>query len=199
MLALSQELWGVLSVCFALGSLVPYLYSTLKTHTRPHVFTWVIWSFITVTAFFVQSTSGAGPGAWATGVTAFFCLIITAVSFKKGEKEITRSDWATFIAAIVVIPVWMSTKNATLAAIWITCIDLLAYYPTYRKTWRRPHQEMALSRGLSVIKHIFSLLALERVAIATALYPFSLVLMNSALFILILWRRRLLGVKPGDT
>lgn len=58
--------------------------------------------------------------------------LITVASFKYGEKTLTRSDWISFVAALLVIPLWALTKNAALAAILISVIDGLGYYPTYR-------------------------------------------------------------------
>ena len=168
-------MWGVVSVAFAAVSLVPYFISTLRGRTKPHVFTWVIWTLLTAMAFMVQFKSGAGPGAWATAFSAVSCIFILLASFRYGEKIITRSDWATFLAA-------------------------LGYYPTCRKSWHKPFEEMWQSHGLSAIKHILSLLALSTWSIATAFYPAGLVLMNLILISIILVRRRALtlGRNPAD-
>ena len=193
MMSISPSLWGIISVAFAAISLVPYFIATLKGTNKPHVFTWVIWTLLTAMAFAVQFREGAGAGAWATGFSAVCCVFILLASLRFGEKNITRSDWVTFIAALAAIPIWVVTKNPALAAIWVTLIDGLGFYPPCRKSWHKPFEEMWQSHALSCVKHVFSLLALSAVSIATAFYPAALVVFNLILIAIILVRRRVLS------
>jgi hypothetical protein len=185
--------WGFCSVTLTLIAVYPYIYKTLKGNNRPHVFTWVIWTLLTGIAFAVQFTSGAGAGSWATGVTSFCCLLILLASLKHGTKNITRFDWICFIFSMLIVPIWFVTESPALAAILVTAIDGLGYFPTCRKVWSRPHEEVAFTHLIMNIKHMFSLMGMGTYTIATAFYPVSLLAFNFALVIFIFWRRRKLG------
>jgi hypothetical protein len=183
-------LWGILGIISAGFSLLPYLYFVLKGVTKPHIFTWVLWTMLTVIAFLVQFVGGAGPGAWATAFTAVLCALILIASLRYGHRDITLSDKITFAAALMAVPVWLVTRNPAAAAIWVTGIDALAYYPTIRKTWHRPHEEMFTAHAVANIKHIFSFLGMQSVSIATTFYPASLFVLNLILISVIGFRRR---------
>jgi len=87
-----KEILGITAVVISIFSLFPYISDIVKKKTKPHLYTWVIWTPLTFMAFFSQMSDGAGAGAWTTGVTAILCLLILALSFKFGTKDITRSD-----------------------------------------------------------------------------------------------------------
>ncbi|MDY0029912.1 MAG: hypothetical protein RBR86_08245 [Pseudobdellovibrionaceae bacterium] len=190
-MTLSPEIWGGLSVALALFSLGPYLWATLKGTNKPHVFTWVIWTLLTGIAFLIQYLEGAGSGAWSGGISTVFCLAILLASFRHGEKHITRSDWAVFLASLAAILVWLVTQNPVTAAIWVTVIDSAGYIPTLRKVWNKPHEEMATTHGIAACKHVFVLLAVQNYVPATIIYSVGMVIMNMILVTTIILRRRL--------
>jgi hypothetical protein len=189
---IADVVWGLCSSALAFISFIPYFYKTIKGLNRPHVFSWIIWTLLTAIAFAVQYTGGAGPGAWATGVTFIYCVAVTIASFRYGEKNITRLDWISFIAALLIIPAWRITDNITIAAVLVVIIDGLGYVPTYFKTWRKPSEEMALPHAIANVKHLFSIFAMPVYSVPTTLYPVALLFFNGVLVAIILWRRRVL-------
>jgi len=88
------------------------------------------------------------------------------------------------------IPVWIATKDPLWAVVLVTAIDLIGYIPTFRKSWNHPRDELAASFSIGCIKHLMSIAALESYTMTTVLYSASLVVANSALVVLLLWRRR---------
>ena len=198
MIAIPAFIWGICSSALTVLSLFPYIYKTLKGVNRPHIFTWIIWSLLTAIAFTVQYSAGAGPGSWATGLTCVCAAVILLISIRHGEKNITLFDWLCFLLALAAIPVWMATKNAALAGVWVTLIDGLAYLPTARKVWHKPHEEVALPHAVANAKHIFSLLGMQTISVATAFYPVCLFVFNLLLIGLILGRRRVLCTRNLD-
>ena len=190
------EIMGAIALIIGIVSYIPYLISIKKGQTKPHAFSWLIWGLLTAIAFFAQMTAGAGAGAWVTGFTAAISFIIVGFALFKGEKNITRSDWITFIAALAAIPLWYFTKNPLYAVVLITVIDALAFYPTFRKSWHKPHEENAFTFTLSAFKFFFATLGLEEFTVTTSLYPLSLVLMNGLFVAMIMWRRKVLNYAP---
>lgn len=136
-----KDIYGYASVALTFAGYSPYIRSTIRGKIKPHVFSWMIWSAIAGIAFFAQDSDGAGPGAWAMGITAISCAIIAVLAFFIGDRDIKRSDWGFFLGAICSLPVWYITHNALYAIFLITLIDAFGYYPTFRKTWNRPFDE----------------------------------------------------------
>jgi len=87
------------------------------------------------------------------------------------------------------IPLWYYTKNPLAAVIIATIIDVLAYYPTFRKSYLKPKEEMIFSYIVSNAKHIMSLFAMSGYSMTTVLYPVALFIMNGALIGMLALRR----------
>ena len=121
------------------------------------------------------------------------CFLIAGLSFFKGTFDPTRSDWGTFIAALAAIPLWLATDNPLYAVILITIIDALAFWPTIRKAYFYPREELMFTYTLSGLKFFIALLATQSFSLITVLYPASLVLMNWLFVAMVLARRRVLA------
>jgi hypothetical protein len=185
-----KEYLGYISLVIAFSSYAPYIRSVLIKQTKPHVFSWIIWGVLTSIGFFAQYSKGAGPGAWATGFVACGCFIVALLAIKEGEKNITKGDTMMFIAALMAIPAWYFTKEPLTAVILITIIDAIGgYYPTLRKSYYNPLEEMMTTYVLGIIQIIISLCALENYSLTTMLYPVFVAFANGGLIVLVLWRR----------
>ena len=184
-----KEIYGFLSMALVLLSGGAYLYSILTNKTKPHAFTWVLWTLLTGVIAAAQVAGHAGAGAWATTLTASLGMIIVVFAFTRGERHITRGDWITFILGLGAIPLWYITKNPLSAAIVATSIDVIAYYPTFRKSYSKPGEEMILSYILGNIRHVLSILAMDVTSATTLLYPLVVFAVNTALIGMLTWRR----------
>jgi hypothetical protein len=193
---LTKEILGAISVVLAVVGQSRYVWNCYKYRTRPHAFSWVIWTLVTAIAFFAQRTEDTGPGTWLLGVEWLICLSGAVMAIFRGERNITRSDWAALLGALIAIQLWYFTGKPLEAVVLVTLIDAFAFYPTIRKSWNKPQEETAFMYGLSALKFGLSLYALERVTFVTALYPSFIVLVNSGFVIALLWRRRVIARKP---
>ena len=187
-----KEILGGLSVVMGLVCYAVYIWGIYRGSTKPHLFTWLIWSILISIAFAVQVVENAGPGSWHIGMSAMMNFFIVGVSFSRGEKNITRSDWAAFLIALLAIPVWKMTGNPLWAVVIVSMINVTACYPTFRKSWMNPWGEPALVYFVGVVPFSLSIFALERVAFTTALYPAVIVAINITMVFLLLHRRRVL-------
>ena len=77
----------------------------------------------------------------------------------------------------------------------MTAIDVVAYYPTLRKSWSKPDEELVLKYVLTVIRYVLSLLALEQYTVVTSVYQLVSIVMESSIVIMLLWRRAVLKTK----
>ena len=184
-----KEVLGFLAVAISVFSLLPYIIDILKKKTKPHLYTWIVWTPLTFIAFFAQVSGNAGPGAWTTGVTATLCLIILALAFPFGTKNITKSDNWSLVGVAIAAALWFVVKNAVASIVLVTLIDVMAFIPTIRKSLTHPHEETLITHEASMAKHFISLFALDRVSILTALYPAAVCLANAVLVSVIIIKR----------
>ena len=187
---------GVIAASFGIAGYVIYIRSILRGFTRPHIFTWLIYVIVDGTIFAAQLAGGGGPGAFVvlTGAVANAAIVILA--FQRGEKNITLSDWACFILALLAILLWWITNSPLSAVLTLTVANALAYIPTFRKSFVKPHEESVSIWALDVLRFGISIFALSALNLTTVLFPATVVLLNSLMASTILLRRRQLAIIP---
>lgn len=192
---MSKEIFGYISVVFALLSMLPYMFTVHKGKTKPHLFSWVIWAIPTAVVFTGQVISGAGAGAWASGFTLLCNIFIVFQSFKYADKNITRSDWIYFISGLTAIPLWIIAKDPLYSIILSTIIDMIAFGPTVRKSWNKPYDESVTTYIMCPPKHVFALLAMQNYSLVNIIFPCAMIVVNTTMYIYLVIRRRQIG-KP---
>lgn len=186
-----KALFSLLAVVVSLMAFIPYITGIVKGRLRPHVFSWVIWTLTTTIVFFAQMTDGAGVGAWPIGFSAVLALLIASLAYRhRGVVVVARSDWLFFGLALSALPVWALTSNPMWAVIILTTVDMLGFAPTWRKTYWAPHSESVVFFGLTALRCLLIVLALEHYSVTTALFPIMIGLAASVTLSLALWRRR---------
>ena len=184
-----KEIFGLLSLMLSVVSYVPYVRSIFVANTKPHAFTWLVWGAVMAIAFVAQLSDKAGAGSWATGLSAAFCLGIGVVAMFRGERHITRGDWIAFAVTLLAIPLWVATSDPLWSVLLVTGIDAVACYPTFRKSYAKPDEELAFKYVLTVIRYLFSLLALEHFTVVTSIYQLVSIFMEMAVVVMLFWRR----------
>lgn len=187
---IAKQVLTIIASAISIIAYAPYLKDVLANKTKPHIFSWTIWGLMTGIAFFSQIAGGAGFGSALMGLTTFLCFLMVGLSFKKGTRDIVLVDWLAAIGSIVALVFWLLTKSPYLSVIIITVSDLLATYPTIRKTYNNPHQETEIYYFLNSIKYVLGTIALEKYTVVTALYPIYLVLINGVIFALVFFRKK---------
>ena len=174
-------------------SFFPYYRDVLRGSTKPHLFTWIIWTTLTGATALIQLAAGGGVGALVAGVESLSCFGITLFAVSRGERSIMRFDWMCLILAFVAIALWLVVHQPLLAIAFAVIADLLAFLPTFRKSYRKPHEETASQFALSAAHWLVSLFALESRTLVTLLYPVAISLFDLTLFFSLIVRRRQLG------
>lgn len=187
---MDKQTLGLLSLLFATMGFVWYVVAIVRHRTKPHVFSWVIWSLVVTVAFFAQTSEGAGAGAWVAGYSAILYFILALLSLRHGERNITRNDKIAFAAALTAIPVWYVTRDAFWAVVIATAIDTVAYYPTFAKAYQKPHEESPVIHIMDLLKCFPAILAVNHYSAATLMYPIAMIIADGTLSVMILWRRR---------
>lgn len=182
-------IFTIIAVILEIVANFPYIRDILAKKTKPHFFTWLIWTLLTWISFFILVSEGAGVGAWVTGITALTCLVILCLSFFFGERKITILDWVCLMLAFFALVLWKNANDAFLAMIIIVMIDTLGFIPTFRKSFSKPYEETLSTYLLVTGKHVLTLVALQTYTPTTILYP-SVLFLSNFLFVLMLTTRR---------
>lgn len=179
-----------IAVVMALYAYIPYLIGIFKGETKPHVFTWIIWSIVTSIAVVIQFIEGGGMGTWPTMAAAITCLFITLLAFKYGSKDIQKVDYFFLVASLSAIPLWIVTNNPLYSALLVTFIEIVAAIPTIRKSWHKPEEEVTSTYGINTVRYFLSIVALASFSISTVAYPVGMVFMNGLIFAVLLIRNK---------
>lgn len=186
---LEKQIFGSLSSLISFVVYIPYVIDIFKNKTKPHTFSWFVWTVLSSIAFFIQIVGGAGPGAWLMGTTTLISFFIFTLALKKGTKDITKIDWISLFGALSAMVFWIITKTPLLSVILVIITDGLAWFPTIRKSFYKPFEETIVSYFFNVIKFVLGLLALQTFSFITAFYLIYLIFVNG-LFVTFLYIRR---------
>jgi hypothetical protein len=184
---------GALALVLGAIGYVPYFRDLIRGTTKPHVFSWFVWGLLGAIAFAAQIVSNGGWGAWTTGFMALVCFVVAFIALFSGEKNITRLDWFCFAGALIGTVFWAYTKNPVTAVVIITIVDLVAFVPTFRKSYAKPDEETVFEYGIASLKYVLAIVALESYSLTTWLYPASLVITNGLFVVMSLIRRKQLS------
>jgi hypothetical protein len=174
---------------------VPYFRDLLKGKTRPHVFSWLIWGIVTSIIFALQISAGAGVGAYVTLAVAALSFAIFLLSLRNGNRDIKRLDVVFFVLALLSIPLWLIVKQPVLSIILLSTIDMLGFLPTIRKSWNDPYSETLALYVITTFRHALSILGLFEYNIVTMLFPVTWVFANAGFAVLLIVRRKKLGMR----
>lgn len=190
-----KELLGAAAALLAIAQAIPYIIDIFRGKTKPHLYTYFIWSVVTALAFAGQYVAGGGPGSWTTGIMAIITIGVLLLCFKYGTEDITLFDGVFLVAALVAIIPWWITKDPMLSVILATIIDVLAFFPTIRKTYNEPSSETLISYISNLIRHPLSIAALSVYSITTVIYPAALFVMNLILVLVIMTGRKMFSAQ----
>jgi len=167
-----KETLSAVAIFITIASFLPYLFSILRGQTKPHVFSWVIWSLTTFVVFLAQLSDHGGAGAWPIGVSGVITVIVAYLAYRnKGDTSITRSDWLFLITALSALPFWYLTADPFWAVLILTTVDMLGFGPTLRKAYAHPYEEQALFYFLFAVRNVLAIFALENYSATTMLFP----------------------------
>src|SRR5208337_2090714 len=193
-----RDALGALSVILAVAGFLVYFWQTLSGEVRPHPLSWFLFGVLSVTGYLVQRDQGAGAGSWALMAMSIICFLLVAVSVVRGERSFSGAEWAFLIAGLFVFLFYLFTKEPMVAAVLVTLVDALGYGPTFTRGWTHPEKDSASSFALNGAKFVPSLLAMDPISFATCLYPATLLVLNAAVSVMLLSRRRVLGSEKAS-
>ena len=181
--------FGGLSVLLGILGYGIYFKQIFSGKIKPHTFSWFVWGITTAIIFFAQVSKNAGAGAWAIGVVSLACFSISIIALFKGEKGIVFWDWIFLAVALLGIFLWWLTQDPLLAVILVSITDAAATFPTIFKAYRKPYEESFALFFINSLRSLISIFAIESYSLTTVLHPAKLVVFNSIVVMVILYRR----------
>jgi hypothetical protein len=88
---------------------------------------------------------------------------------------------------------YLFSRDANVAAAWTTAIDVLGYGPTFARGWSFPRKDSVTSFAINAVKFVPSLMAMDPISFATSFYPTTPIVLNTAVAVMLLTRRRSLA------
>jgi hypothetical protein len=174
-------------------SMVPYFADIFRGRTKPHVFTWLGWGLVNTVVGTAQFVSGAGAGVLVTAMIGLTCYSVAILALFYGERNIVKSDWACLIGSIIAISLWALVRDPLIAVLIVCIADVLAFMPTFRKAFSKPHEETLSSFVLGGVRDVFAISALQSLDLVNWLYPATLLVSDSTFAAMLFIRRRQLA------
>jgi len=190
-----KTLFFAIAFLLVFAAYVPYFRGIFKGETKPHAYTWLIWTITTAIGAAGVWYGGGGLPAITFAGSALMTLVIFFLSFKYGTKNITRSDTIALLVALVAVFIWVGLDNPLWSVIVGVSIDIIGYWPSVRKSFFEPWSESMSAWILWIAGPMFSLLALEAYNPFTTLYYGPIIAIN-ILFVLMCLVRRKVVPKP---
>lgn len=157
----------------------PYLYKSITKKVSPHPYTWFVWSIISAITLSGQLAKGAGIGALPTAAAEVLTIAIFFASLRNGFRYIRKSDTYFLIAALIGLIPWLIFDDPTISVIVAVTVDVIAFTPTFRKSWEHPATESKKMFFTNVVRHVFTLLSLKTYNVATMLHSIAMIITNS--------------------
>jgi hypothetical protein len=192
-----KEILALVAAAIALGGYIPYLLDAFRKRVKPHPYTWLVWTVVTGITFFGQLEKGAGVGVFPTAVSGLFTLSIFIFSLQYGFKYVSKSDTIYLAIALLGLIPWLISDDPTASVVIAVTIDIIAFIPTIRKTWKRPGTETPTLYFANVIKHILTLFSLQAYNIATTLHSIAMIVTNSIMAGIIVLKKEPTGQKTS--
>lgn len=191
--AMHKEVLAAAAVVLTFLMYVPYIRSVHKGRTKPHAFSWGIWTLSGLVVFVAQLSDRAGAGAWPIGMASLISAYVAILAYaKRTNTSATRTDWCFLAVALGALVCWLATSNPLTAVVLLTGAELAGFGPTFRHASNYPHQERISFFSLGAMRNALALAALEHYSLTTALFPSAKLLTSAVLVVMIwYWRSRL--------
>ena len=180
---------GILSALMFLPMMIYYVGTIIWGKTKPHPYTYVVWSTVSGIGTFAQLHGDGGYGVILTACVSLTCAFIAVLGFIKNPSIIKKSDIYALAFCLIAIVLWQITKTPLWSVFIICVIDAVAIVPTVRKSWNDPYNENALTFAVDGFAFIISILALREYNLITTMYPLTIMTVDWALAGILLLRR----------
>lgn len=191
-----QETLGIASGILVTISAIPYIRDVLLKKTKPHRFTWLIWSILLAIAFFAQLSKGASWSLLLTAGDFTAVFIIFILSIKYGTGGTSKFDLWTLFGAGVGLLLWYITNEALTALLITILIDFLAGLLTIRKSYSYPNTETLVAYLICSFGAFLGIFSVDEYNFSLLIFPIWIFAINLSIGMTIILARRRLAQSP---
>lgn len=159
-----KEIIGFLGGILTLAGFATYIFSVIRTGTKPKRSTWWIWSINSMMLLSSYFAEGAKETIWLAVGYAIGCVVIAFFSIRYGTGGSSKLDQICFLFTAVAIIFWFIIGPLVTLIITLL-IDLLGVLPTILNSKNHPEEENKTSWILWFFGGMFSILAIENIFI----------------------------------
>jgi len=181
--------FAIIAVVVGLISYYLYTRDLFSLKTKPHIYSWLIWTITQGTAMVAIYYGGGIWGGLELTMGTIFNVAILVFCLKYGTKNITKRDTIVLIIALIAIFVWWQLKIPLVSVLMVSVIDFFGFLPSFRKSYEEPWSETLSSWLLFSVANIFSILALNQYNLLTLTYLIFITVGNMSVFFICLFRR----------
>lgn len=187
-----MNIWIIGTIVLSLVSPIFYTKSILAGKAKPHRVTrLIVWLAAVVGVLgILGSTNIAG--------LIFACIFLARASYLLGMSLIygvggaSKLDRYCLAIGILALALFAITGNGLLAIAFGILADLIAYIPTFVKTWHKPKSEDPTFFIIETIASLFAVFAIWEFR-ADILFPIYFVLSGAAV-VLLIYRKQIAGL-----
>jgi hypothetical protein len=184
---------GVLAGVVGVLDTIPYIRNTVRGTTRPHRGTWLIWGALAIVVCLSQRADGASWSLIMAAVQAALTSVIFLLSIRRGEGGLSTTELIMIALAGAGVIGWIVADQPIIATTCVVVADLVGAAMMIPKTYRDPDSETLATFAFASLGGALAAGAVGAIDLSLLLYPVYYCLVNGALAVLILQRRRALA------
>jgi hypothetical protein len=183
-----KAVFGILSAVVLIVGGIPYLKNIHDRKIRPHVLSWIGWSFITAIGAFSMLASGS---EWVVAIlfaNTFLCISIAVYSIvrKVGVWSASSYDFILFGLGLLGLILWQVSGLPIIAIIFAILADFCFGLPTIIKAFKNPKSETYFVWLASTVSGLLSLFAIKQYTFSEIAYPLYLFIFDIIVLLLVL-------------
>jgi hypothetical protein len=182
--------FGVLSIIPAIFAYFFYFRDMFAGKTKPHAFSWLIWTILAGIGFFAQVSANAGIGAWTTGLTSVASFAVFCYGLYRGDTHPSRFDWVLLSLALLSLALLVVVRSKELALCLTLSALIAGFVMTARKAYTKPSEENGRAFLLNALKFLPAIPALSSFSFLTVAYPLVAGLGNASVAIIVYTRAK---------
>jgi hypothetical protein len=185
-----KQIVSIIAVALTFIAYIPYYRDIIKGKTHPHIYSWALWALLTILIVALQIKGGAGAATFVTAAAGLLCIGVIILGLKYGKRDITKSDTVVAILALIAIGFWLIANQPVISILLTVLADLLAFIPTVRKSWHKPHTETLSLYLTNTLRFSLALFAVQEYTILSSLWLAVWAFANGLFSIMLIIRRK---------
>ena len=182
----------ILSIILALLTPIIGVISIYKWEYKPQRMTRFLILILTAIIFFSLLMQPITASTYLAGIQLLWSCIYFIASFKYWMGGTSKLDISVLLGVILIGIVWCMTNNALVVLMLSLWVDIVAFVPTFVKTWKYPHTESWMFYWCDVLAGLVSLFSLAQIFTFGAIFSWYVFFLNLTMVLIIVLRRKYL-------